>query len=95
MPTLVPTPDHNEAADRLLGAWKQKRPVKAFGVSPAVYWALAQFIAEVLVPKQDVYLNRADIVQVLHGATGLGVGWAEMSGPGRVQRALAQVWHCL
>ena len=93
MHSLPPSDDSPLLADHLLDEWVQTLPGAVPRPSAAVRHAFARFVSEVLQCNPDTNLNQADVQVVLHGATGLAVGRAEASGPGRALGALADAYH--
>ena len=79
-------------AAELLCGWEQARPASA-PITPEFRKAFNRFIAEVLSTTQETNLESTDVQEVLRGATGLTIGRAEASGPGRIQQALQQAYQ--
>ena len=98
-PSSVPTSslsaEPSEPAILLLSTWEHGRPVGATPVSPALRDAFVALVVEAIAGEHDINLDSADVRAVLAGATGLAVGRAGGSGPGRAQRALADAWDRL
>ena len=92
MPTAAPSAEPHATTTLLLDTWEQGRPADAFPVPSALRGAFAAVVAEAISGDHDINLDQADVQLVLDGATGLAVGRAGSSGPGRVQRALAEAW---
>lgn len=76
----------------LLAGWEQARPAGSPPILPALRSAFNRFVAEVVSDTQETNLELADVQDVLRRATGLTIGRAEASGPGRAQQALQEAY---
>lgn len=77
-------------AAALLNKWMKTRPAPASLISASFRTAFARLVVDNTSGSSTTGLQLADVQAVLAGASGLAIGQAAASGPGRAVRALAK-----